>query len=76
MSWKKAVFLGGAVLLLAACGESATAPNSLVRGGGPAAAAKANGAPTPKVGNPTLLDDCENAFVKWGRDTSCTAVAP
>jgi hypothetical protein len=36
MSWKKAVFLGGAVLLLAAC-NSATAPNASVRGGGGAA---------------------------------------
>ena len=39
MAWKKALFLGGAVLLLAACSD-ATAPKSLrARDGAPAAAA-------------------------------------
>jgi hypothetical protein len=39
MAWKKALFLGGAVLLLAACSD-ATAPNSLrTRDGGPSTAA-------------------------------------
>jgi len=36
MSWKKAVFFGGAVLVLAACGD-ATSPNS------PSALTKVNG---------------------------------
>ncbi|HMC55797.1 MAG TPA: hypothetical protein VKH19_11525 [Gemmatimonadaceae bacterium] len=40
MAWKKALFLGGAVLLLAACSD-ATAP-STPRNGSPAAADKAN----------------------------------
>lgn len=39
MAWKKALFLGGAVLLLAACSD-ATAPNSLRRTGSKAAAIK------------------------------------
>jgi hypothetical protein len=37
MAWKKALFLGGAVLLLAACSD-ATAPKSLVRDGSTPAA--------------------------------------
>ena len=53
MSWKRAVFFGGAVLLLAAC-DNATAPTSpsgLTRLGGVSAAAKAKGsdASTPAV---------------------------
>jgi hypothetical protein len=70
MNWKKAVFLGGAVLLLAAC-DRATAPNALVREGGPAAAAK-----TPKLkdGVPTgLSGDCEGYFYRVGRDSTCSA---
>ena len=76
MSWKKVVFLGGAAFLLAACGESTTAPNALVRDGGHSASAKAAGkSGSPKGGatlNPT--DGCESGyFVQWGRDTSCSA---
>lgn len=36
MAWKKALFLGGAVLLLAACSD-ATAPNALQKNSGRAA---------------------------------------
>jgi len=42
MSWKKAVFYGGAVLVLAACGD-ATSPNS------PSALTKVNGVPASLV---------------------------
>jgi len=37
MGWKKALFFGGAVLVLAAC-DSATAPNARVRDGGASSA--------------------------------------
>lgn len=78
MSWKKVVFLGGAAFLLAACGESATAPSALVRDGGHSAAAKtapAKAAPAPKAPvTSTPLDGCESGyFVQWGRDSSCSA---
>ena len=74
MNLKKAVFLGGAVLLLAAC-DRATAPDALVREGGPAAAAKA---PPPKapakplIGKTTLF--CEMGYLyREGRDSSCVS---
>ena len=77
MSWKKALFLGGAVLLLAAC-DRATAPNALVREGGPAAAAKAKAAPSPKPGQQNgLSGGCEGYFVReGGADSTCTPEAP
>jgi hypothetical protein len=78
MDLKKAVFLGGAVLLLAAC-DRATAPNALVREGGPAAAAKAAPkSPATGIGNPVgLFGDCENGmFFREGRDSVCATEAP
>lgn len=38
MGWKKAVFFGGAVLVLAACSDSATSPSALRQSNGTAAA--------------------------------------
>ncbi|HEU4996278.1 MAG TPA: hypothetical protein VFT29_15785 [Gemmatimonadaceae bacterium] len=52
MAWKKALFLGGAVLLLAACSD-ATAPNSLSRTGAKAAAIKLDADPLSQ--NPQSL---------------------
>ena len=67
MNLKMAVFLGGAVLLLAAC-DRATAPNALVRDGGPAAAAKAPAkSPPPRGVGIGLMGDCEPGY--WIRDT-------
>ncbi len=37
MGWKKALFFGGAVLVLAACSDSATAPTALRQADAPAA---------------------------------------
>jgi|SRR3954470_4113424 hypothetical protein len=45
MAWKKALFFGGAVLLLAACSD-ATAPSATLRNGRPAAAAIMRDGPT------------------------------
>lgn len=60
MAWKKALFLGGAVLLLAACSD-ATAPSTL-RPGGSAANLKA----TQPIGAEALpmstLDDCRSGY--------------
>lgn len=77
MNWKKAVFLGGAVLLLAAC-DRATAPNALVREGGPAAAAKAPASkPAPGPRADADFGGCEGYFVReGGRDSTCTPAAP
>jgi hypothetical protein len=76
MNWKKAVFLGGAVLLLAAC-DRATAPNALVREGGPAAAAKAPTSPKHPRTDSGLDGGCEGYFVReGGRDSTCLVEAP
>ena len=37
MGWKKALFFGGAVLVLAACSDSATAPTALTKADAPEA---------------------------------------
>ena len=38
MGWKKALFFGGAVLVLAACSDSATSPTALRQADAPSAA--------------------------------------
>jgi hypothetical protein len=75
MAWKKVIFLGGAVLLLAAC-DRATAPNALIREGGSLAAAKAPAAPATGTKTPgtrtTLSAGCEGSyFVREGGDSTC-----
>jgi hypothetical protein len=86
MSWKKALFFGGAVLLLAACSD-ATAPTSLNRQRDISAAAKSSPTtPIPTTSTPTtptttvlvdtdpLLDLCVNSsgyVVHTGLDGSC-----
>lgn len=74
-SWKKAVFFGGAVLVLAACSD-ATSPTSpaLNRIDGPAASY------TKKVGTTstetttssdstnTIKNDCNGVIIHWGVD--------
>jgi hypothetical protein len=76
MGFKQALFLGGAVVVLAACGD-ATAPDSLVRDGAAASAAKfvvpttistpTTTTTTPLPPLPTLpgglLDECRGNFV-------------
>ena len=72
MALKKALFLGGAVLLLAACSD-ATAPGNALRDGAPVAAAKA-GAPKRIVdpGTTTLPDDCKSGYyVRSGDKDVC-----
>ena len=63
MAWKKALFLGGAVLLLAACSD-ATAPNSLKRAGSKAVNLSAMPADASTLSvDPSMLDvDCRSGY--------------
>lgn len=72
MSWKKALFLGGAVVLLAACSD-ATAPRPL-REGASAANAKAGTVARTFDSTPTVLDDgdCKSGYyVRSGDKDIC-----
>src|SRR3954463_11639830 len=79
MSWKKALFLGGAVMLLAACSD-ATAPEPL-RSGAPAAAAVRIGAPAPAA-PPSFAplsiigDDCRSGYYVRSGDRDICAIDP
>lgn len=79
MAWKKALFLGGAVLLLAACSD-ATAPNSLVRDGSRAAAFRGGAPlldPVKALDLPSLIDgpDCRSGYyVRSGDRDLCVEV--
>jgi hypothetical protein len=57
MSWKKAVFFGGALLVLAACGDATgpTSPSALSRTGGNSAALTASPMPTTTTTTTTTL---------------------
>lgn len=77
MAWKKALFLGGAVLLLAAC-NSATAPNSLTRDGSKAAAIRLDSEAVTPLSfdvdiNPSLnVDECRSGYyVRSGDKDLC-----
>ena len=56
MGWKKALFFGGAVLVLAACSDSATAPTALRKADAPEAslllkpATTTTTSPLPRIG--------------------------
>jgi hypothetical protein len=56
MAWKKALFLGGAVLLLAACSD-AVAPNALSRDGSKAMSAKLSGPVGPGTVTPASFEE-------------------
>ena len=75
MAWKKALFLGGAVLLLAACSD-ATAPSALRQEGRAAAVVSpldATGTLAPTDGTMSLLDgDCRSGYyVRSGDKDVC-----
>ena len=77
MALKKALFLGGAVLLLAACSD-ATAPKPQLRSGGqPAAAAKAVSGSGPSTASDPgtgggILDDCRSGYyIRVGDQDVC-----
>jgi hypothetical protein len=83
MAWKKALFLGGAVLLLAACSD-AVAPNALARDGSRSLTAKLSGpvsspgAVTPASYEEELLIDpveCRSGYyVRSGGKDLCLDV--
>lgn len=78
MSWKKALFLGGAVVLLAACSD-ATAPRPL-RSGAAAAAAKSTPITSMIDATTTIVDDgeCKSGYyVRSGdKDICVTLIDP
>jgi hypothetical protein len=80
-SWKKAVFFGGAVLVLAACSD-ATSPTSpaLNRIDGPAASLtkKADSMSTESTTSSdstnTISNDCNGVIIHWGTDGTIVPV--
>jgi len=67
MAWKKALFLGGAVLLLAACSD-ATAPDALPKDSGRAAITSKMGTGTAQL----LDDECRSGYyVRSGDKDVC-----
>src|SRR5262245_13549434 len=79
MAWKKALFLGGAVLLLAACSD-ATAPNSLVRDSKAPASLVMPGrsdlVPTTQSAEPlSMLESCRSGYyVRSGDKDVCVEI--
>lgn len=75
MAWKKALFLGGAVLLLAACSD-ATAPNGLQRGGSKAASLSSLPTNVTTFGEASLEElDCRSGYyVRSGDKDICIEV--
>lgn len=78
MGWKKALFFGGAVLLLAACSRDATAPNSLVRVEGAQAAARSTSTKTATTPlSPTTLSistECSGVVIRTGDIDICVPI--
>lgn len=76
MGFRQALFLGGAVLVLAACSD-ATGPEPAMRKGGAAASAKSDTTVTttqPKLpkGARSATEECRTGFlVSSGRDSTC-----
>ena len=75
MSFKQALFLGGAVLVLAACSNAATGPDSAMRKGGSASSVKVTATDTTNAGGPTtrtLDTECRSGWLQSsGRDSTC-----
>ncbi len=73
MGFKQALFLGGAVLVLAACSD-VTSPSPLMSRGGASAAAKADTTKTTTKlpGVRTMDETCRSGYmVSSGRDSVC-----
>lgn len=71
MSWQRAVFFGGAVLVLSACGD-ATAPSTLHQAGGTLNAKKAPTVTTTPTDTTTggKKDECTGVVIHVGVDGS------
>lgn len=80
MGWKKALFFGGAVLVLAACSDSTTAPGTL-RQSNTAAAVKtksdstSTSTSTVLPGLPIIDPICTGIVIRTGVDTDSTSTA-
>ena len=78
MGWKKALFFGGAVLVLAACSDSATAPSALRQADAPPAALTLTMPMSTTTGTVTLppkpiIDPiCTGIVIRTGVETSTT----
>jgi hypothetical protein len=74
MGWKKALFFGGAVLVLAACSDSATAPTALTKADAPEAslllqpATTTTTSPLPRIG-----PVCTGIVIRTGIDGQIVA---
>lgn len=74
MGFKQALFLGGAVLVLAACSDAVSPSSPLMSKGGASAAAKADTSKTTTrlPGARTLDETCRSGYmVSSGRDSVC-----
>jgi len=71
MSWKKALFFGGAVLVLSACSRDATGPSSYLAVEGAQAAAKTPSTNPPKT---TTKGKTATAGEITGDGLECTGV--
>jgi len=80
--WKKALFFGGAIVLLSACDQSVTAPTGLSRVEGTTAAARApstSTTTTKTTKRTTAMDagmctDSTGVIIKTGDDPSCAPI--
>lgn len=80
MGWKKALFFGGAVLVLAACSDSATSPSALRQSNG---AASLKLAPTGTVTTTSdttstplpVIGLCTGIVIRTGADADSTSTS-
>ena len=76
--WKKALFFGGAIVLLSACDQSVTAPTGLSRVEGKSAAAKTSSTSTTTKTNTKTTSTmneiglgCTGVIIRVGEDSTC-----
>jgi hypothetical protein len=78
MGWKKALFFGGAVLVLAACSDSATAPTALRQADAPEASLMLNVPTTTSTTSPLpplprIGPICTGTVIRTGFDGQLVA---
>lgn len=75
MGWKKALFFGGAVLVLAACSDSATAPTALTKADAPEASFLLKPATTTTTTSPLprIGPVCTGIVIRTGIDGEIVA---
>lgn len=80
MGWKKALFFGGAVLVLAACSDSATSPSALRQSDGAASLKLTPTATTTTTSDSTgtplpVIGLCTGIVIRTGADADSTSAA-